>query len=289
MDTACVPPLRARAVRGLGPALALALALTAGAPVQAAVYSAQEGLARAPGAEALAFREQHFLRTQAGRPLERLVVYRCPAGPAFARKRLDYLASTQAPEFQLEDRRSGYREGMRRRDGRVELFFRAARSGAERRALLRAAPGVADAGFDEFVRANWQSLLEGRTLPLRFAVPSRLRTMDFAVSKRGLARVGGEEAVLFRLRLDGLLGLVAPHIDVAYGLRNRRLLRFEGLSNMRDARGDRQLSLHIDFPAPPRPVAAAQWQAALAEPLAASCGSGQQADTSPVRTPGDES
>lgn len=283
MAIALIPSPPARAVRG--PTLALALALAAAPTLQAADYSAQEGLARPPGADGLVFREQHFLRAESGRPLERLVVYRCPAGPAFARKRLDYLASTQAPEFHLEDRRSGYREGMRRRDGRVELFFSAARGGAEKRALQRAGPAVADAGFDEFVRANWQELLDGRTLPLQFAVPSRLRSMEFTVAMRGRTRVASEEAVQFRLRLDGLLGLVAPHIDVAYGLRSRRLLRFEGLSNMRDARGNKQLTLRIDFPAPARAIDAAQWQAALAEPLAASCGSGQRADTSPLRTP----
>jgi hypothetical protein len=268
-------------------ACAAALLLLAGpAPgARAAVLSTQEGLARPPGGKALVHREQHLLRADGDRLLERLVVYRCPGGAAFARKRIDYAASELAPSFQLDDARSGYREGLRRRDGRVELYFRASGKDAEQRAALAAAPGVADAGFDEFVRAHWGELLAGSALPLQFAVPSRLRAMDFSVRKVGAARVDGEDALLFRLRLDGLLGFVAPHIDVAYGTRSRRLLRFEGLSNMRDARGRQQLDLRIDFPRPAQPVAEAQWQAALAEPLAARCESGQQADNGGVRTP----
>jgi hypothetical protein len=272
---------------GVARALAPALLVLAGAgsPAWAGTLSAQEGLARLLDGGALVHREQHLLRAAAGRPLERLVVYRCPGGAAFARKRLDYVVSALAPAFQLDDGRSGYREGMRRREGRAELYFRAPGSEAEQRKAFAAAPRVVDAGFDEFVRSHWAELLGGRSLPMQFAVPSRLRAMEFSVRKSGATRIAGEEALVFRLRLDGWLGLVAPHIDVAYGARSRRLLRFEGLSNMRDARGQRQLDLRIEFPLPPRPVDESQWQAALAEPLATGCGSGQRADTAGTRTP----
>ena len=53
----------------------------------------------------------------------------------------------------------------------------------------------------------------------------------------------------------------------------------EGLSNLRDAGGRRQLEARIDFPAPPQPALEAQWRAALSEPLVAACGSGQGADS----------
>lgn len=215
------------------------------------------------------------------------MLYRCPGGRAFARKRLDYAASAQAPDFQLDDARSGYREGLRRREAAVALYFRPQAGAAEQSATLARAPAVADAGFDEFIRAHWQPLLAGEALPLQFALPSRLRAMDFSVRRAGSARIGGEAAAVFRLRLDGLLGLVAPHIDVSYGLRSRRLLRFEGLGNLRDARGGRQLDVRIDFPRPAVAATEAQWQAALAEPLADRCESGQAADTSPVRTAGE--
>lgn len=250
----------------------------------AADWQQQLGLAHAADGKALLYREQHLLRNENGRPRERLVLYRCPGGAAFARKRIDYAASTQAPDFQLDDHRSGYREGLRRSGARVELFFRAKAGAGERKALLAAAPAVADAGFDEFIRAHWTPLLAGRSLPLKFAVPARLRTMEFSVRRAGALKIGGEEAVLFRLRLEGLLGLVAPHIDVAYGAQSRRLLRFQGLGNLRNAHGNGQWDVRIDFPAPAKSADAAMWRAAAEEPLAARCESGQQADSSAVPT-----
>jgi hypothetical protein len=257
--------------------LAGALALAGTARAQATL-ELQWADARVPGGGALLYREQHLLRSEAGRPRERLVLYRCADGRAFARKLLDYSVSAQAPSFALEDRRAGYREGMRRVGARVELYAQARGDKAERVATLSGAPAVVDAGFDEFVRAHWRELESGQPLVLQFALPARGRALSFQLQKLRRARVGGEEAAVFRLRLGGLLGLVAPHIDVAYATRSRRLLRFEGLGNLRDAGGRRQLEARIDFPAPPVPAAEGAWRAARAETLVAACASGQGAD-----------
>jgi hypothetical protein len=259
-------------------AAALALATPTGAARAQATLEQQWAEARAPGGGALLYREQHLLRSEAGRPRERLVLYRCADGRAFARKRLDYSASAQAPAFALEDRRAGYREGMRRVGARVELYAQARGDATERVAALPGAPAVADAGFDEFVRAHWRELQAGQALGLQFALPARGRVLSFQVQKLRQARVAGEAASVFRLRLGGLLGLVAPHIDVAYATHGRRLLRFEGLGNLRDAGGRRQIEARIDFPAPPEPALEEAWRAARAEALVPACASGQGAD-----------
>jgi hypothetical protein len=260
----------------------LAAALGAFAPAGTAQAQATLDLqwaeARVPGGGALLYREQHLLRSEGGRPRERLVLYRCADGRAFARKLLDYAASAQAPAFALDDRRAGYREGMRRLGARVELYVQARGDAVERVATLPAAPAVVDAGFDEFVRAHWRELESGQALPLQFALPARGRALSFQLQKLRQARVAGEDATVFRLRLGGLLGLVAPHIDVAYATQSRRLLRFEGLGNLRDAGGRRQLEARIDFPAPPVPAPEAAWRAARAEALVTACASGQGAD-----------
>ena len=77
---------------------------------------------------------------------------------------------------------------------------------------------------------------------------------------------------MFRVALPGLLGLIAPNVDVSYSAVGHVLRRFEGLSNIRDGRG-RQAKVVIDFPALAREVTtAAAWHDALDPPLVASCG-----------------
>lgn len=263
-------------------ALALAAGLTviplavSALPAGLATLQFEEGVARDPDSGTELYREQHWLRRHGVQLAERLVLYRCPDGTAFGRKRVDYRASALAPEFLFEDRRSGYQEGLRQGSSPV-LFFRADKEGREREGRLaagrpaaaRSAPLVADAGFDEFVRRQWGPLLAGKTVGMQFAVPSRLRSMAFSLHRAGQATVAGEPAWIFRLKLDGWLGLVVPALELSYGQTSRRLLRFEGLSNLRDDAGDKPLLARIDFAAPLRPASETQWQAALRSPLSA--------------------
>lgn len=241
-------------------------------PGAQAAISFEEGLAHDPGDNRLLYREQHLVRRQDGQPLERLVLYRCADGTAFARKRVDYRGSTQAPEFSLEDARLGYGEGLRRDgDSDAETVWVRAGVGAEERSAVLDDPArlVADAGFDEFIRGHWQPLLAGESVELRFAVPSRLESLGFKVVRVGATRFAGEPAELFRLRLGGWLGWIAPHIDVAYGRDSRRLLRFEGLSNLRADDGASQLLARIDFPAAARRAGEPQWRDFASTPLSA--------------------
>lgn len=253
-------------------ALAWGTLALAALPAHAAL-TFEEGIARDPASRALLYREHHLVRRTDGKPTERLVTYRCADGTMFARKRVDYRASALAPEFSFEDVRQGYREGLRRTGGTRTVWVNDARGEAERSAAVAdpATALVADAGFDEFIRKHWQPLMAGQSVALRFAVPSRLQTLGFKVDKVSSLKIGQEAAQSFRLKLGGLLGWVAPHIDVAYGRDSRRLIRFEGLSNLRSDDGRSQLVVRIDFPAPAVAATEAQWRSAEGQPLSA-CG-----------------
>lgn len=251
-------------VRRLAPRPALALAL---APALFALASAGRasvlettGDAHARDDGRLLYREQHLIRRDGDRPLERLVLYRCPDGTAFARKRVDYRASTLAPDFDLVDAR-GYREGLRRENGQARVWHD---DGAARPLAGSDATLVADAGFDEFIRQRWTALVPGRTQALAFAIPAFGRSLAFKVHSAGDRAPALRR---FELKAGGMLGLVAPTITVDYDVRDRRLRRFSGPTNIRDAKG-RQIEARIEFPAKPRDVGdEAQWRQLSAVPL----------------------
>lgn len=229
------------------------------------------GEARDPERGTLLYEEHHLVRQSEGRPRERIVLYRCPGGAAFARKQVRYDARVAAPEFELEDARFGYREGVRRVGKALAVFVRRDGSEAERQATLEAGDGlVVDAGFDEFVRRHWETLRRGETVALDFLVPSRLETFSFRLRRIGSARIDGAAVSLFRLGLGGMLGWFAPDITVGYRDSDRRLMQFEGLTNIRADRDD-NLTARITFPpAREQPgVAPEAWAAAQAEPLRA--------------------
>lgn len=229
--------------RGALFALALLVPALAAAMAEGRVY---HGDAFDPRSGNLLYRESHYLfEDDYGRG--RLVLYRCPDGAPFARKHVFYGEQPQAPAFSLRDARVGYREGLRRGELGPEAYVQTGRNEEEKRALIDAVPDmVADAGFDEFVRRYWDVLQRGETLRFPFLVPSRLQVMDFRVRKSGSIGEGEDRQSLFRLQLGAWWAFVLPHIDVVYRDHDQRLMRFEGLTNIRSADG-KNLSARIEF------------------------------------------
>jgi hypothetical protein len=206
----------------------------------------------------LLYTESHAI-SNAGTPREtRVVTYACPDGAPFARKQLAYEASRLAPTFRLEDARSGVIEGIARDARGLEVFARADAKSPLHTARVDGQGLVADAGFDEFVRASWDALERGEPVVAPFLVPSRLDSLAFKVRKTGESRIDGEVVSDIRLSLAGVLGWLVPDLDVSYRKRDRRLMRFRGTTNLRDA-GGKMIEARIDFPA-------ADWREGAVDP-----------------------
>lgn len=230
-----------------------------------------EGLAYPAKGGALLYRETHWLYRDGGVDA-RLVLYRCPDGQPFARKRMRDVPSAIAPDFEFVDARTGYREGVRTRGGRREVFHRPRADARLKVQPLAAVPGlVIDAGFDAFVRTHWTRLERGGvTAP--FLVPSRQGTLDFRVGDAATTTENGRAVRRLRMALPGVLGLAVPSIELTYDVATRRLLRFRGPGTVRDARGRLQ-ALRVEFPEPPvrSGVARTEIDAAASVELATAC------------------
>lgn len=219
--------------------------------------------------------ERHFVRLREEKVVERVVLYLCPGqlDQAFARKRMEVGPDPLRPSFEMRDARLGYAEGLREDQGRLEVFYQRDRtSPEEREALVLPAELVADAGFDEFVRKHWDELLRGDKVAFDFLVPSRLEYLSFKVRHLRQEKQAGRNAEVFRLSLSGVLGWFLDGIDVWYASDDRALLRFDGLSNVRNPEGD-NYTARILFPADLRSDEAddSALAAALALPLVERC------------------
>jgi hypothetical protein len=201
-------------------------------------YVRYSGVATSRHSDAFLYGEQHFLVYRDDHLAERTVLYVCRDGTPFARKTVTY-SDPFAPDFLLEDKATGMREGIRRFDQQRQVFFRGNRIEPERSEALPPMQGlVADAGFDEFIRAHWDALMTGRPLQLHFLVPSRLAAMSFDLQRVRSDTLNGMPIEVMRLKLSGILGYVLPSIDVSYSASDHVLARYEGLSDVRDAAGN---------------------------------------------------
>lgn len=226
--------------------LLLTVALGLAWPVQAEIRF-EQGKAWDLQKKRVLYTESHWLRFENGRLSERTVLYRCADGTAFARKNVSYANSALAPAFQFKDRRFDYSEALQWQNGQPRLQYSSRKSSGER-ALINKPNLVADAGFDNFIRQRWQALSRSNRQSLQFAVPSRLKSYAFHLQRSGATRYANQPAQVFTLGLDGLLGLIAPDIEVTYSSRDQRLLRFKGLTNILNDQGDKPLTAIIEFP-----------------------------------------
>ena len=216
---------------------------------------------------ALLFREAHYRYTADGMP-QQLVLYRCPDGRPFARKVSHEDGNAQAPDFELIDARLNYHEGVRRRGNQREVYVqRTADLPEQAQPLAVPADGVIDVGFDEFARRHWDELASGKTLSLPFLVPSRRVFYSFKAKQDAAAST---TTLTVRLSLGAWYAFLVPHIDVIYDRASRRLLRYEGLSNIRNTAG-KSFNVRIEFPRTPASATQEQIDAALSAPLTASC------------------
>jgi hypothetical protein len=237
-------------------------------------YVSYSGVADVRHAATFLYGEQHVLQYAQGRVAERVVLYTCRDGSAFARKIVTSVdGAPTAPDFIFEDTSDGMAEGIRpaHPPSQVQrtVFFRANAHASEKSGPVPDVPGlVADAGFDEFVRAHWDSLMDGAVSQMHFLLPSRLDDYSFQVERLRHELVGGTPTEVFRLRLSGIWGWFLPGIDVYYSDADHVLVRYDGLSDLRDASGDNFKAV-IDFPPQQRKAAdAAIMQQALQAPLA---------------------
>jgi hypothetical protein len=208
-----------------------------------------EGYAYAISDGKLLYRESHWKYTEGD--IERhLVVYRCVNGDPFARKHIDAVAGAATPNFDMLDARSGYREGVRTRQGDREVFAQADARASERRAPLTVPQNaVIDVGLDAFVRAHWNVLSDTGVSPVPILVPSRLGYIDFSARKLRDERVDGNDVRWFRLSLANWawVGFALPHIEVGYDALTHERREYRGLIDIRDA-DNRNLNVRIDFP-----------------------------------------
>jgi hypothetical protein len=245
--------------------LLVALAGTAAAePIRSAHGDAYDPDGR------LLFGQTHYWYTDdAGEP-RGFTLYTCPDGHPFARRTSDYGTHPDTPDFALEIAPTGYREGVRGEGAQRIVYVQRGAGRPEQDAPLPGAEhAVIDDGFNTYVAAHWDALLAGQYVPVQYLVPSRHRFYHFRVVKVDAAK---PDELRLRLQLDFWFGRFLPHMYVTFDRASRTLIRYEGISNIRDAEGD-NVHVRIESPVATRrdDVPRAQLDAALAAPLDGRC------------------
>lgn len=199
------------------------------------------------------YSENHTEVWQNGRHVYSDVVYTAANGSVLAKKRITFTRSRTAPDFQLEDLRSGLVERSRAVGGAFQVGFRKSTSEADRTSVVNApAPAVVDGGFDYFVRENFDTLAAGRPLRGNFVVPERGTFFACRMYKTGETTHNGRRALQLKMEPENVvIRALADPISLLYDIESRRLLVFAGKSNLESAPGAPNFKVRIVFDYPP--------------------------------------
>lgn len=201
-----------------------------------------------------AYHEEHQECFLAGRHVATRSQFKSPDGKPMAERELDYTHSFYKPDYLFRDLRNGYEEGARVEANDVRVFYRdSAHAPLLEKKLAVPEPCVINGGFNLYLKQNWDSLEAGRHLPFNMVVPARLDYYRFVAYEDAMRTITPQEAGGRKAKAvvvepqNSLLRMLLPTIVVFYDVDTKQMIRYQGISNIADAKG-RSLRVRIDYP-----------------------------------------
>lgn len=187
------------------------------------------------GAGGLEYVEHHTVRYEDGMVSESKTIYLDPDNRQIGDLVSDYAEGPQYGSYQFRDLRARYEDGADVLGDRIFVFRKSTpRKAKKTNELNRIDNQIVGQGFNHFIAYNLDAIAAGQILHVRLVLPSRLSQYKFRIRLRKIA----DDTAYIRLEIDNwFLRLLAPYIDAEYSLKTKRLLRYEGISNLTDASG----------------------------------------------------
>ena len=194
------------------------------------------GYAYKEGVKTPVYTEKFTEKIVDGKPTETSTKYYDANNKLIAHRTLNFSKSTFTPDFKTEDLRTGYIEGAEASGKKYRLFVRENNeSNLKEKIITIPEPAVIDGGFNQYIKANWSALEKGKTLVFNFAVASRL---DY-YKMRAVKISATEKTMKVKIEPERrILRLLASPIVVNYDIQTKRILSYEGISNISDEHGD---------------------------------------------------
>lgn len=184
--------------------------------------------------QTLIYQEFHYYSDDG---LDHRVEYRGPDNTKLALKTVDYRSGMTTPSFHQQSWL--YPEDIKVLPADEQLLIRYQEGDAEpEQALLEPRqPLVIDAGFDHYIRQNWQVLTRQTLMEFYFPAVTRQSLVKLRVEQSSCT-FSSENDVCFTINsANWIIRLLLDPIELGYDKDTRQLSRFRGLANLSDSDG----------------------------------------------------
>jgi hypothetical protein len=211
--------------------LVLVSATGAGATVAVERF---DGVARNEAGQ-IEYVEKHVVIYRENRVHSSRTTYFDPQNRLIGELQSDYSEGYQFGSYDFVDLRGGLKNGAKVEGDLVRMYTQKDGGRAvETKVIPRVSNQIVGQGFHHFIVNNLEAIAAGKMLHVRMVLPAQLDDFKFRIRRSKIE----EDVISIRLEIDHwFLRLFAPHVDTDYHLPSKRLLRYEGLSNLKDPSG----------------------------------------------------
>ena len=196
----------------------------------------------------LLYREMHYALPSGS---DYQVIYQAPDGETIAQKDLSFNGNDNQPAMEQTNSLCGefIKVDHATDEDKISVTYREKADKKTKEKTFRIPKRlVVDAGFDNFVRENWDELVSGQKFHFDFLAPSRLRAYDFEATAIECQREGNLRC--FQIESDvWYLDAFLDPIVLTYTADTRQLMGFTGLGNIADKQCDyMKVDIHYEYP-----------------------------------------
>lgn len=155
-----------------------------------------------------------------------------------ARMTSTYGELPQHSSYTLDEIVYGYRDGVRLESNRFIAFEKEKDEEEKTESFPLTPRQVMGQGFHYFVQQELDRILEGEIFEIDLVLPGRLETFDFRLKRNSYDETSGEIDVSLEVN-SWILRLFISRVSLIYDVNSKRLLRYEGISNLRKFKGEK--------------------------------------------------
>jgi hypothetical protein len=202
-----------------------------------------EAIARYEGR--VVYLERHTVVYDDQTIIKSLTEYQDAHGKPFGSLRSDFTHSLAAPEYIFRDNRQHSLQGQRWANQKLEVFSQERKQARVVKKDLIKTPEVmiGGEGLIYYIGAHLKELIGSDGMDFKFVIPGRLSAFDFFI--KPLEHNATEAAFEVKMK-SWLMGLFGPRLKLIYDLQKKRVISFEGLSNVRNSDGS-MMSVDVQY------------------------------------------
>ncbi len=168
-----------------------------------------------------------------------ITIYLSPDGKEIARLTSIFADNSQLPNTEFIDKRTGYKEITTLKGDEYHIKTISPKGKEKEGSLSVKNNLVCGQGYHNYIISNMDSFKLNETRELRFIIPSMRDYFTFDLTYLGPLNKEKPDEVSFRLDITNwIIKMFADKIQVTYSKKDKVLLRYEGLTNLKNDKGD---------------------------------------------------